>query len=328
MFKWPQRHQKQYVYAVSVQSAALHIAILKARKGDSAPSSSHIQWQNKSWELVVNDDIDVTNNDYAGALKKLLKRYDRFEFKKQPLQFVLSSAFVERVSVDKPELEDADIAPALQWTLKDLVQTDPLDMVVDYFDVPLQVGSEKKIIAVVASQSFLQPLVAVAHDEGFDIQGIVHADLAFTYWFAPEDRVLTLSQTRHGTNELNIVANQKLILNRELSRMSPIGQMSPEKMGELEGLALEIQRSLDFYTSQLRQAPLTEVVLATAHSRAAEIVDIIGAQLGMQSSVLRYPKWANELKAGDFTDLAALSGLAWVTSIDSSTNKVVEESAV
>ncbi|RTE86395.1 MULTISPECIES: hypothetical protein [Gammaproteobacteria] len=317
VFKWPQRNQQQYVYAVSVQKKALHLAILKSKKKDGIASSSVLSWNSKAWELVVNDEIEVANDNHAKALAKLLKRYDKFDFKQQPLQIVLSSAYVEQVSVDKPDVAEDDIPAALQWTLKDLVNIDAADMVVDYCDLPIQAGSENKIVAIAASRSFLQPLLDIIHEQKFDVQGIVNADVAFTYWFAPDERILALSQTQHESNELHIIAQQRLVLNRELTRITQIGKMSPENMDEVEQLALEIQRSLDFYTSQLRQAPLTQVVLATNHPQAPQIVDMVGAQLGMQSSVLQYPDWAKELRAGDFSDLAVLSGLLWLIAADS-----------
>ncbi|CUS47472.1 MAG: MSH system assembly platform protein MshIa [Idiomarinaceae bacterium HL-53] len=313
MLKWPKKNPRQFAFAISFHKQAIHIAVLKASKETaSSPQSNALYWRGRNWELIVNDDIDVENDNFASALLELLKRYERFSFKRQPLQIVLSSAFVEQVSVDKPELPEGDIAAALQWTLKELVDIPPADIVVDYYDLPIQTGSEKKIQAVVANRQFLQPILDVLHKEEFDIQGIVNADLAYSQWFDKDERVLALSQTQHDTNQLQIIVENRLILTRELSRIKPIRLIAPDDMDELEALALEMQRSIDFFTSQLRQAPLAEVALATTHPRASEIVDVIGAQLGMQSRVLNYPSWAQELKAGNYTDLVVLSGLLWL----------------
>ena len=316
MFKWPAKKDRQYAYAISVHKGAVHIAVLRM----VSPSESNLltgklrqeSAVSQSWELVVNDDIQVDDDNYANAIEQLLARYQRFGFKKQPLQMVLSSAFFEQVAVERPDLPNDDIAATLQWTLKDLVTIPAADIIADFYDPPVQVSGAKKINLVAARRSFLSECLAPIHAAQFNVQGIVNADLAIANWFDADERLMLVTQTQRETNQLQIVSKNKLVVSRELNRISPLAKIAPEDMDELEALALELQRSLDFYTGQLRQAPLAEIVLATTHPRASELAEIIGAQLGMQSSLLIYPAWAKELKAGDYTDLAVLSGLMYL----------------
>ncbi len=312
--KWPYKRNKknQYAYSISVHMEAVHIAILKAVHSPVRPEQS-IQWGNTQWELIVNDNINVVNGNVATALATLLKRYEKFTTKRQPLQLVLGSDLVQEVSVDKPALAEAEIAASLQWTLKNLITIPGPDIIADYYDPPIQASGSKKIQVVAASRSFLLPLLDVLHAAQFDIKGIVNSVLAFSRWFNANEQLVVLTQSFAGVNQLQIISHNQLVVSRELNRIKPLATIAVDDMVELEGLALEVQRSLDFYTGQLRQAPLAEICIAASHPQAAAVVSILGAQLGLESSVLLYPEWAHELKDNDFSDLSVLAGIIWLT---------------
>lgn len=306
------KKKNDYAYSISVHQTAVHLAILKA-VADPVAVEKALPWQGRYWELVVNDDIAIVHQDVAGALQQLLKRYAAFPTKKQPLQLVLGSGLVHEGQIDKPELSDADITATLQWTLKDLVPIPANDLVVDFYDAPIQLGNTKKIHVVAASRTTLTPILNVLHAAKFEVQGIVNANLAFRYWFEAEEQLVLLSQSVRAVNELQIFSRNRLILSRELNRVQPLTKIDVTDMAELSALALEVQRSLDFYSGQLRQAPLTKFYLATAHPQAGVILDNLGAQLGLQGEMLRYPSWTSELKSNDMSDLAVLAGLLWLT---------------
>lgn len=285
-------------------------------------ASDSLQWRGRSWRLVVNDEEAVQNDDLVTATTKLLKRCARFEFRKQPLQLVLASAFNEQLTIDRPDIADEDIALSLQWTLKDLVSIPATELIADYYDPPIQPSGTPKINVVAADRRVLMPILDILHAEGFVIEGIANAEMAFTQWPEPEDKFMLLSETQNESNQLHIFGNNQLIMARELNRITPLRQIVISDMDELEALALEIQRSLDFYTGQLRQAPLAELAIATAHPQVAEICAMLGAQLGMQSASLSYPDWCKELSAGDYTDIAVLSGLVWMIAQNTQTERV------
>ncbi|MCO4322478.1 hypothetical protein [Aliidiomarina quisquiliarum] len=310
--KWPNKKKNQYAYSISVHKEAVHIAILKAVPA-AVPADKGIDWQNTHWELIVNDDISVENENVPEALSALLKRYEKFATKRQALQLVLGTDLTEEVSVEKPELANEEIAAALQWTLKDLVKTPAADIIADFYDPAIHASGSKKIQVVVASRTFLQPLLDVLHAAQFDIQGIVNATLAFSRWFNPDEKLVVLTQSFRDVNQLHIIANNMLVISRDLNRIQPLTKIAIDDTSELEVLALEVQRSIDYYTGQLRQAPLSEICIATAHPQAADLVAVLGAQLGLNSGVLPYPAWAQELKASDYSDLPVLSGLVWLT---------------
>lgn len=310
--KWPRKKQQQYAYSLSIHKSKVYIAVLKS-VANPLEAEQAIQWQNNSWELIVNDDIDIVDSDTPAAVAALLARYEKFSFKNQPLQLVLGAGLVQEVTVEKPSLPEEEITGALQWTLKDLVTLPAEDIVADYYDPPIQASGSKNINVIVASRAFLLPILDVLHTAKFDIQGIVNSVLALTRWFPQEQKLVLLTESLNHISQLQIIAKSQLVLNRELTRVRPLSRIAASDVDELEALALEVQRSLDFYNGQLRQAPLGLLSVASAHPQAQQVTEFLGAQLGLEHSVLAYPTWAKELQRGDFQDVAVLAGVAWLT---------------
>ena len=75
---------------------------------------------------------------------------------------VLSSELISQVNVERPELPPAEIAFLLQWSLRDLVPIAATDLLVDYFDPPIQPPGKNEIHVVAASREFVQPILAFA----------------------------------------------------------------------------------------------------------------------------------------------------------------------
>ena len=288
----------------------MQIAILKAVAQDQA-SGAVIRHAGEAWQLVVNDEEPITDHNPLVAVEALINRYESFDFKKQPVQLVLGSSLVEQVAVERPDVPEQDIVPTLQWTLKDLVTTPADDLLLDYYDIPVQVAGAKKINVVATSRKKIQPLVTFLASQGMQVAGIVNQDMALTQWLDEELRGMLVTQSAGERAQLHIIAKQQLVVSRRLPAAFNLASINPEDIEELENLSIELQRSQDFYTGQLRQAPLADIELAIDHKNSTAIAEVIGAQLGMQVSMLGYPDWAKELAAGDYSDLAAISGLLW-----------------
>ncbi|MCH8492843.1 MAG: hypothetical protein LAT53_06390 [Idiomarina sp.] len=311
MFKFRSAKQQRLLVAFGITESAVQLAILKA-VNDSEAAGAALKHAGKTWQLVVNDEVEIGSGNTLGAIAALLERYKRFDFQGQPLQIVLSSSLVEQVAVDKPDVPAQDIAPTLQWTLKDLVSIPAADLLLDYYDIPVQVAGAKKVNVVAVSRNKVQPWVLALSDAGFAIQGIVNQDLAFIHWADADLRTMIISQVPGERPQLQIIVRQQLILSRRLPGSYNLEKIDPQDLDTMESLAIELQRSQDFYTGQLRQAPLADIELAFNHAHSDKVAEVIAAQLGMQVSALAYPGWAKDLAAGDYSDAAGISGLLWL----------------
>lgn len=264
--------------------------------------------------LKVNDEQSVENGNYAAALGILLARYEKLNLRNAPTQLVLNPRLVQQVSMDRPQLADGEIQASLPWLLKDLVDIPSSDLIADYYDPAIQAAAQDKIHVVAVQRSWLQKLIVPLQEARLQIVGIINEDLAITRLFGVDDhpRVL-LAQYGQEQAQLLLIARQKLIVGRQLKPLQSIaGGAASADSYEIDNLALELQRSLDYYSGQMRQAPLQHVQLALPGNQAQRIAESLAESLSLQVTLLPYPAWAQELNAGDFSDLGVMAGLAWL----------------
>ena len=77
--------------------------------------------------------------------------------------------------------------------------------------------------------------------------------------------------------------------------------------GALEPLATELQRSVDYFESHLRQAPIKHIHIAIEHVKHNIVAKSLAQMLAVECDVYHYPQWSLELIEGDFTDLPGLA---------------------
>tara|TARA_R110001583_G_scaffold65464_6_gene189156 strand:+ start:1605 stop:2567 length:963 start_codon:yes stop_codon:yes gene_type:complete len=175
---------------------------------------------------------------------------------------VLSPQQSQIVQVDKPDIPPAEINAALKWQIKDLVSISPDNMVLDYFDGPLLAGGKEKINVVCAPLDKLKKIVAATNKEGAEVASITTVEFAFANLLAPQsDACLLVCQQPNEEIVLLIVKQGKLYFHRRLRGFRQIANKTEEELSTtvIDNLALEVQRSSDFFERQLKQAPIKEI---------------------------------------------------------------------
>lgn len=184
--------------------------------------------------------------------------------KHTPFCLILGPDRYQLVQLDKPQIAESEILQALPWQIRDLVSIPVDDLVLDYCDVAEQANQSTARILVVASQrSLLEPLCKALQHSPVQLQNIQPDDgLARNLLPVLPHAVLLLSH--HAGQELNIqiVRNGIIYVSRKVRGFNRIDQMSFNDLshGLLDNLLLEVQRSLDFFEGQMRQAPVKEIV--------------------------------------------------------------------
>ena len=269
----------------------LHVATLQILDGQLTwvkhQKFAWDNWQNNLKHYVAQQDLDNT-----------------------PCQVTLAISKYQLLQLDKPAVADAEINQALQWTVKDQLFSDG-DMAVDYFDLPAAPANAKKLNVVAISKSEVEALRDGILLAGLNLQGISVEELT-TCNLVPssEEAAIILHQNAGEQISLSIVKNGLLYFSRRLRGYENLANFSEQELqlGIVDNLALEIQRSMDYFESQLRQAPLRRVFISldTAHQAtlAAMIKEIILINIvGLQPSINCLPGMAPE--AGFYASLGA-----------------------
>lgn len=243
--------------------------MIKWRKNSQADQSIGIEFRE--------DGIAVAHRqatDYGNLLKhvdflpanidssniKLLSDYIKHNhLQKLPCNVVLPQGQYQLLLVDAPDVPAEEVRSALKWKIKDLISTPVDEAGIEYFYLPEDgAHSRKKMIYVVVSElSRLKNIVELikAVDlklESIDINELVMRNLA-TSLIDPsfEGRGVAIARLRQGRGSVSLFKKGNLYLSRQFDLDYQAGLLDdlPEDI-----LALELQRSLDYYERQMGQA--------------------------------------------------------------------------
>lgn len=241
------KSQSDQLVGISLQQESIALCSLPAlvvtKSEDSTPALDATFHHKKLNQLDFSHAI--TGFDYTGKC-----------------HIVLSAQQSQIVQIDKPNVPMAEINAALKWQVKDLVTISPDNMVLDYFDGPLLAGGKEKIHVVCAPINELKQIVAATNKDGAEVVNITTVEFAFANLLPTQsDACLLVCQQPNEEIILLIVKQGKLYFHRRLRGFRQIANKTEDElaMTVIDNLALEVQRSSDYFERQLKQAPIKEI---------------------------------------------------------------------
>lgn len=174
---------------------------------------------------------------------------------------VLPMEHYQVFQVERPAgIDDSELADALKWKLRDLLEFSPSDAISDVFPFPADAGRGRgELVNVVAARkSLLQDLVKLLQESGLEPGRIDIAELALRNLVArldPDSKGAALVHLRENYGQMVICRGPILYLSRRLDVSASGLRDAARQEGVVQALALELQRSLDYYESQMGQVP-------------------------------------------------------------------------
>lgn len=182
------------------------------------------------------------------------------------VQLILAPEFYQLVQLDKPALNEVELLQALPWQVKDLVTIPAEDMIADYIDLPGYNAQQAKINVVVARQSWLRQLVHCISHADKQLGSIQPAEW-LAHHLIPVSRQPCMLIIHQPEQEvlLQIVLDGQLYFSRRTRGLSKLHLLSVDDLqGDmLDRLLLELQRSMDYFESQLKQPPVRDIRVLT-----------------------------------------------------------------
>jgi len=184
---------------------------------------------------------------------------------------VASTDDYQLVQVEAPEVPPAELRAAIRWRLRDVIDFHIDDAVVDVFEIPDQSrrAQAKMLFAVAARSAAVQRLVSALapSTRHFDVIDIPELCLRNISALLPQDQkgVATLLLGERFA-QLNLTRQGVLYLARriEYKRGYDIDEEANQDGQNVDAgvLALELQRSLDYFENHYDQAPIGDLVIA------------------------------------------------------------------
>lgn len=217
--------------------------------------------------------------------------------------FVLAADQADTFLTEAPEVTDAELAKAMRWKVKDMIDYDINDAVVDCFAIPGQRerGRQPMAYVVTAAVDVLKAYVSSIessqlHLHSIDIPAMAQRNLAARL---PEDKsgvALLVLDEKSGL--LSLTKGGELYLSRDLDygyghfaqqTLAPVDEsgltiegMPPATQSTLDQIVLEVQRSIDYYERYFAQPPINSLVIAPTPGVVVGMVDYMASQLGMR----------------------------------------------
>jgi MSHA biogenesis protein MshI len=217
------------------------------------------------------------------------------------------------LQIDKPVVPDEEIALALPWTIKDLVTLPDDDMVLDYLDLPLQNQLQgQKVNVVVSSKSWLADIVALFVRNKLQLVNIQPEEWLARNLLPDKNHAQMLVSHQSGQDvAVQILQQGHLCFSRRLRGFNRLDQYSVEELqqGVFDNLLLELQRSIDYFEGQLKQAPVKEILLLLATNNQNAIVQLFAHNGFSQVSALSAKDTALQMSDEQFSQYwLALAG--------------------
>lgn len=229
---------------------------------------------------------------------------------------VLHPAYYQLLLTEAPAVLPDEMATALRWKVKELLDYSIDEAAIEYFTLPADAYRGRRNMVYVAAlrKASLQSFVAPFEQSGLVVDCIEISELALHKLLA------RLPQEVGGVGVMSLQAGQGLINLAEdsslyLCRRLDVGLDSYHSDGRsqlyLESLLLEIQRSLDFYESQLGKGIITRLYYAPAIHELEPIGRYLNEQLALNVAPLPFPEQVSaELEADEVARCLAAVGAA------------------
>ncbi|WP_153913842.1 biogenesis protein MshI [Shewanella sp. TC10] len=223
---------------------------------DKQDSDSQTQSQVNSKLSGVTKKIAFNGENWSEAFAEVKETFGNAK-----LQIVLGESFYQLIVADKPNVEANELNQALLWSVKDLATEPVTNIQLDYFESSLT--STGKINVVVANKMQLSALAQACELHGYTIAGISIEELAMPLLFDDAATHMVVSHVPEHDLLLTVVKQGELLMQRRVRGFAQIDQASAADLqyGLADNLSLEIQRSMDYFESQLRQAPVGSIDL-------------------------------------------------------------------
>lgn len=203
----------------------------------------------------------------AERAAKLKSIVDEQDLSKMACRVVLPFDQYKTYPIDKPKVEESEVSDAARWSVKDMLDFNLEDAITDVYEFPMDAlrGRSAQVNVVVCRRTIIQGLVDLVNESGMILESIDIADLclrnvALTQ-MSDADRPVAMLYLRRGAGNMIFVKGGNLYLARNFDFSTEALNEPSQQEKVIQQLALEVQRSFDYFESQLGQRPPGELIL-------------------------------------------------------------------
>ncbi|MGF1755290.1 MSHA biogenesis protein MshI [Vibrio makurazakiensis] len=223
--------------------------------------------------------VPITAGDWEGALKTLLTS----EVLNSPsLRVVLSSHYYQTYQIDKPEMPEEEWPVALPFLLKDLITERVTDIVADAIALP----TANKLQVYVLPKKVLDKILTIAASSQMVLESIVPEDEVWGHSAGELGNFMLLQRSSKENFKIGAFVENTMCFQRTIRNVVPPLTGVASSGLQLDGLALELQRSIDYLSSQLKGAQLHQLKICCDEEDETELAEALNERLSSKVAKL------------------------------------------
>lgn len=232
-----------------------------------------------STDLVLPDSVPLANLSWPQALAQALKQSTA---KGVTVDVVLHSQLYHSYQIEKPAIPREEWPAALPFLLKDLINEKVTEVVADAH--PLT-GSSKIQAYVMAKKQVLE-VAAALEGLGCQLGRMLPEQEVWAHCLPDLSHFLLLQRSKGGYFKLDAFVDKRCNFQRTLRGIvAPITGVASSAL-QLDGLALELQRSIDYLSSQMKGVALHQLRVCCDDEDHAELVQALNERLNVKVAPL------------------------------------------
>ncbi|MCL9780521.1 MSHA biogenesis protein MshI [Vibrio sp. S4M6] len=228
--------------------------------------------------LDIPDKLSIGQGEWTQLLQDVLAKLPQ----SAELDVVLHPGLYQDFQIDKPNLPKEEWNSALPFLLKDLTSERVSDLVADAFELP----NTNKLQVYVVSKSLVLNLNQIALSQGHVLDRVLIEDDIWGLLAGELNHFLLLQRSEQGSYQLRAYVNNRCVFHRTLRGV--IAPVSGPESGDLalDGAALELQRSIDYLSSQLKGASLHHLKISCDGEDNLALADSLADRVSVKVSSL------------------------------------------
>jgi len=201
-----------------------------------------------------------------------------------PVSSVLAAGQYQFALVDAPDVPAAELRAAMRWRLREVIDYPVDDAVIDVFDVPRpgRGSNHRTVYAVASRRSVVEELSAGCSWNGrLDVVDVPELVLRNLTQLVPESAGGVALLHVEGTTATAVLARDGTFhLSRQIA-LHPSLDLDAGDAIDGAGVALELQRSLDYYERQFDLPPISRIFVAPPGPRERALADALAIETGL-----------------------------------------------
>ncbi|MEH0761264.1 MSHA biogenesis protein MshI [Vibrio sp. 16] len=216
---------------------------------------------------------------WQDALVKALKDADVSDLS---AQVVLGANLYQTYQIDKPSMPEEELSAALPFLLKDLISERVSDIIADF--TPSPIGNKLQVFVV--NRHLVEALNNALGQFNIELTRILVEDEVWAHSAGELAQFLLLHRSHKGQFKVSAFVDGQCAFQRTIRGVaSPLTGVASSAL-QLDSLALELQRSVDYLSSQLRSASLHQMKVCCDEEDQATVATELSERLSVKASPL------------------------------------------